>query len=58
LGNELYVGAQENRLTDIQLEWKLNTSAKVQSDDVKSWAIFTNATYSLPTILPDGTYRR
>ncbi len=51
------LGAQENRLTDIENEWKLNTSAKVQADDVKAWAIFSNTTYNLPTVLPDGTYK-
>jgi hypothetical protein len=51
------LGANENRLTDIQDEWKLNTRAKVQSDDVKAFAVFTNATYKLPTVLPDGTYK-
>jgi len=51
------LGANENRLTDIQNEWTLNTSAKVQSDDVKAWAIFSNSTYKLPSTLPDGTYK-
>ena len=52
------LNAQENRLTDIQSEWTLNTSDKVQNSDVKAWAIFTNANYNLPTRLPDGTYKR
>ena len=51
------LGANDNRLSDIQSEWTLNTKAKVQTDDVKAWAIFTNATYKLPTVLPDGTYK-
>lgn len=51
------LGAQENRLSDIQAEWTLNTSTKVQNDDVKAWAIFTNTNYDLPTSLPDGTYK-
>ena len=51
------LGAQENRLTDIQDEWTLNTSDKVQNSDVKAWAIFTNTNYNLPTTLPDGTYK-
>jgi len=51
------LGAQENRLTEIEPEWKLNTSTKVQTTDVKAWAIFSNATYNLPSILPDGTYK-
>lgn len=51
------LGANQNRLADIQSEWTLNTSAKVQSDDLKAWAIFTNSTYNLPVTLPDGTYK-
>jgi hypothetical protein len=51
------LGANENRLTEIQNEWTLNTSAKVQSDDIKAWSIFTNTSYKLPTVLPDGTYK-
>jgi hypothetical protein len=51
------LAANENRLIDIQNEWTLNTKTKVQSDDVKAWAIFTNTTYKLPSNLPDGTYK-
>ena len=51
------LGAHVNRLANIQDVWTLNTSAKVQSDDVKAWAIFTNPNYNLPTTLPDGTYK-
>lgn len=51
------LGAHENRLTDIENEWKLNTSAKVQSDDVKAWTIYSNTNYNLPSVLPDGTYK-
>ena len=51
------LGAQENRLTEISNEWTLNTSAKVQSGDVKAWTIFTNTIYKFPTVLPDGTYK-
>lgn len=51
------LGAQKNRLTDIQDEWKLNTSSEVQNNDVKAWIIFTNTIYNLPTTLPDGTYK-
>ena len=52
------LGAQENRITDIGNEWSLNTSIKVQTDDVKAWTIFSNTTYSLPSILPDGGYKQ
>ncbi|QMU65774.1 MAG: hypothetical protein GKR88_16840 [Flavobacteriaceae bacterium] len=52
------LGAQENRLSDISHEWKLNTRVLVQSQDPAAYTIFTNPTYILPTVLPDGTYRR
>ncbi len=52
------LGAQENRLNDIQNEWTLNTKTKVETSDVKAWAIFNDATYKLPSILPDGTYKQ
>ncbi len=52
------LGAQENRLNEIDNEWRLNTRALVESGDPAAFAIFTNPTYKLPTVLPDGTYRR
>lgn len=52
------LGAQENRLDEIDNEWRLNTRAKVEADDVMAWAIFTDPIYNMPTVLPDGTYRR
>ena len=51
------LGAQENRLSEIEDEWKLNTSTKLQTIDVKAWTIFSNVSYKLPTNLPDGTYK-
>ena len=51
------LGAQENRLSEIENEWKLNTSTKLQTTDVKAWTIFSNTAYMLPTNLPDGTYK-
>lgn len=52
------LGAQENRLGEIDNEWKLNTRVKVEATDIKVWAIFTNPTYKMPAKLPDGTYKR
>jgi len=52
------LGAQENRLNDIQNEWKLNTRALVQSTDAAIYTLLTNPTYKMPTVLPDGTYKR
>ncbi|MGK0391644.1 MAG: hypothetical protein ACI94Y_004411 [Maribacter sp.] len=50
------LGAQENRLNEIGQEWKLNTNALVQSTDPAVYQLLTDAQYSLPTVLPDGTY--
>lgn len=52
------MGAQENRLNEIGHEWKLNTKAKVQTSDTAIYSLLTNPTYKIPTVLPDGTYRR
>ncbi|WP_131248882.1 hypothetical protein [Aquimarina atlantica] len=52
------LGAQENRLSEIDNEWRLNTRAKVEATDTKAWAIFTNPAYKMPSKLPDGTYKR
>ncbi len=53
------LGAQatDERLSQIKNEWKLNTKAKVQNTDKAIYAILTNPTYKMPTVLPDGTYR-
>jgi len=53
------LGAQatNERLAEIQHEWKLNTKTKVQNTDTAIYAILTNLTYKMPTVLPDGTYR-
>lgn len=50
--------AQANRLSDIGQEWKLNTKTKVQTQDLAVYQLLTDAQYSFPTKLPDGTYRR
>ena len=51
------LGAQENRLDEIGQEWKLNTKTKVADMDTAIYALLTNPIYSMPTQLPDGTYR-
>ncbi len=53
------LGAQatNERLLEIQHEWKLNTKEKVQNTDTTIFSILTNPTYKMPTVLPDGTYR-
>ena len=52
------LGAQSNRLSEIQQEWKLNTKAKVQATDATVYGLLTDAQYKFPTVLPDGTYKR
>ena len=52
------LGAQANRLSEIQQEWKLNTKAKLQTTDATIYGLLTDVQYKLPTILPDGTYKR
>lgn len=52
------LGAQENRLSEIDDEWKLNTSELVENTDTAIFSLLTNPTYKMPTILPDGSYRR
>lgn len=50
------LGAQENRLNEIEQEWKLNTKGLVESTDVAIYELLTNPIYKLPKVLPDGTY--
>ena len=52
------LGAQINRLEEIGQEWRLNTLDKIKAGDPDVYALLTNAPFNLPTILPDGTYRR
>lgn len=52
------LGAQENRLDEIGNEWQLNTRELVEMTDPTAFTIFTNPAYRMPTVLPDGTYRR
>ena len=51
------LGAQENRLNEIDNEWRLNTRQKVENTDTAIFSLITNPIYKMPTILPDGTYR-
>ena len=53
-----FLGAQNfsGRLEQIQHEWKLNTAIKVQNDDTALHTILTNASFNLPSVLPDGNY--
>ena len=51
------LGGQENRLEEIQQEWKLNTADKLTSQDEAIYQLLTNPVYKCPTVLPDGTYK-
>lgn len=52
------LGAQENRLNEIQQEWRPNTKTLVQNTDPDIYALLTDSQYKFPTVLPDGTYKR
>jgi len=52
------LGAQENRAGEIAHEWALNTRALVEFGDKAVYDLITDPQYSLPTMLPDGSYRR
>ena len=52
------LGAQSNRLDEIQQEWKLNTREKVEQQDHAIFQILTDPQYGFPTVLPDGTYKQ
>ena len=51
------LGAQENRLSEISNEWKLNTRTLIESTDTTAYALLNDAQYKFPTVLPDGTYK-
>lgn len=54
------LGAQDfpGRYNEIGHEWKANTPSLVKSMDLMVYNILTDSIYKLPTILPDGSYRR
>ncbi len=51
------LGAQANRLEEIEHEWRLNTTDKVREGDPVIYQLLTDDQYILPAVLPDGTYR-
>lgn len=51
------LGAQKNRLSEINNEWKLNTKELVETKDTKVYKLLTDPQYKFPTKLPDGTYK-
>jgi len=53
------LGAQDypGRCQEIAVEWELCSREQVQNGDVAVFELLTDATYRLPTVLPDGSYR-
>ena len=54
------LGAQDypGRYDEIGQEWKANTPSLLESKDSDVYSILTDTIYKLPSVLPDGTYRR
>ena len=54
------LGAQDfqGRYDEIGHEWKANTPSLVKSMDLTVYNILTDPAYKLPSVLPDGSYRR
>ena len=54
------LGAQDypGRYDEIGHEWRANTPALVQTIDTAVYHLLTDSTYSLPSVLPDGSYMR
>jgi hypothetical protein len=53
------LGAQDyaGRCQDIAVEWELCSRELVQNGDPAVYGLLTDPGYSLPTVLPDGSYR-
>ncbi|MBX2877828.1 MAG: hypothetical protein KTR30_37255 [Saprospiraceae bacterium] len=52
------LGAQENRLEEIEHEWKLNSKEKLRQGDSAIFQLLTDPQYKFPSVLPDGSYQR
>ena len=54
------LGAQDfpGRYDEIGHEWRANTPALLESMDAEVFNLLKNSEYKLPTVLPDGSYRR
>jgi len=54
------LGAQDypGRYDEIGHEWRANTPTLVQTIDTAVYNLLTDSTYSLPSVLPDGSYMR
>lgn len=53
------LGAQDhpNRAQWISNEWRAYSLDRVKTMDPAAYAIFTNPSFSMPTVLPDGKYK-
>ncbi len=56
-GMSSILGAQSNRLSEIQQEWDFNTASLMQSGDSLLYSLLTDPQYKFPTVLPDGSYK-
>jgi len=53
------LGAQDypGRCDEIAIEWELCSRELVETGDVAAFELLTDASYHLPTVLPDGSYQ-
>ena len=51
------LGAQADRVGEIEHEWRLLTAEQMRSGDPTATALLSDPTYALPTQLPDGNYQ-
>ena len=52
------LGAQANRRSEIEHEWRLNTADELRATDSAVHELLTAPEYAFPKRLPDGAYRR
>lgn len=50
------LGAQADRVGEIDHEWRLLTAEQMRTGDPTATALLTDPAYGLPTVLPDGNY--
>ena len=56
VGGQNYTGGTATRYDEIYEEWELNTSQKMQDNDLSMYDLMTSSDYFLPSILPSGNY--
>ena len=59
LGAQEYTGSgSETRYQQVKDEWKLNTKTKMSTGDPNMYALMTDGTYKIPTVIPNGSYAK